>query len=55
MWDNRATQHYAVADYDDQPRLLHRITIAGDSPVGVNGDTSIARQGDASHYCGLAA
>ena len=55
IWDNRATQHYAVADYDDQPRLLHRITIAGDIPVGINGDTSIARKGDASHYCGPAA
>ena len=55
IWDNRATQHYAVADYDDQPRLLHRITIAGDIPVGISGDTSIARKGDAAHYCGLAA
>ena len=55
IWDNRATQHYAVADYDDLPRLLHRITIAGDIPVGVHGDTSIVRKGDASHYSGLAA
>ena len=55
IWDNRATQHYAVADYGDQPRLLHRITIAGDIPVGINGDTSIARKGDASHYSDLAA
>ena len=54
IWDNRATQHYAVADYDDQPRLLHRITIAGDVPVGINGDTSIVRKGDASHYSDLA-
>jgi alpha-ketoglutarate-dependent taurine dioxygenase len=55
IWDNRATQHYAVADYDDLPRLLHRITIAGDVPVGVHGDTSIVRKGDASHYSELAA
>ncbi|WP_239117425.1 TauD/TfdA dioxygenase family protein, partial [Planotetraspora phitsanulokensis] len=34
IWDNRATQHYAVADYDDLPRLLHRITLAGDIPIG---------------------
>ena len=32
IWDNRATQHYAVADYDDLPRLLHRVTIAGPDP-----------------------
>jgi len=44
-----------TADFDDQPRLLHRITIAGDIPVGINGDTSIAGKGDASHYSGLAA
>ena len=55
IWDNRATQHYAVADYDDLPRLLHRITIAGPVPIGIGGDTSIARKGDASFYSSLAA
>lgn len=34
FWDNRATAHYAAADYDDAPRLMHRITLAGDRPVG---------------------
>jgi alpha-ketoglutarate-dependent taurine dioxygenase len=55
IWDNRATQHYAVADYDDQARRLHRITIAGDIPVGIGGDTSVVRKGDASHYSVVAA
>jgi taurine dioxygenase len=55
IWDNRATQHYAVADYDDLPRLLHRITLAGDIPVGISGDTSVVLKGDASHYAQLAA
>jgi alpha-ketoglutarate-dependent sulfate ester dioxygenase len=55
IWDNRATQHYAVADYDDLPRLLHRVTVAGDVPVGINGDSSVVRKGDASHYSRLAA
>jgi alpha-ketoglutarate-dependent sulfate ester dioxygenase len=53
IWDNRATQHYAVADYDDEPRLLHRITVAGSVPVGINGDTAVIRKGDASHYSDL--
>jgi taurine dioxygenase len=53
IWDNRATQHYAVADYDDLPRLLHRVTVAGDVPVGINGDTSRVLQGDASGYSSL--
>jgi taurine dioxygenase len=32
FWDNRATAHYAVADYTE-PRLMHRITLVGDRPV----------------------
>jgi alpha-ketoglutarate-dependent sulfate ester dioxygenase len=55
IWDNRATQHYAVADYDDLPRLLHRITLAGDIPIGINGDTSVVRKGDAGAYSPIAA
>ena len=50
IWDNRATQHYAVADYDDQYRRLSRITLAGDIPVGADGATSRVNAGDASHY-----
>ncbi len=40
VWDNRATQHYAVNDYGDQPRLVRRITLDGDLPVGVDGRPS---------------
>ena len=40
IWDNRATQHYAIADYDDQFRRLSRVTLAGDIPVGVHGERS---------------
>lgn len=50
IWDNRSTQHYAVADYDDHPRLLTRITLAGDVPVGLDGRRSVVRKGDASSY-----
>ena len=55
IWDNRATQHYAVADYDDLPRRLHRITIAGDLPIGISGDLSVPLKGDASTYSDLPA
>jgi alpha-ketoglutarate-dependent sulfate ester dioxygenase len=50
VWDNRATQHYGVADYDDQPRFLRRVTLAGDVPVDVQGRPSRVVAGDASHY-----
>jgi taurine dioxygenase len=32
MWDNFSTQHYAVADYYPQRRLMRRITVAGHEP-----------------------
>jgi alpha-ketoglutarate-dependent sulfate ester dioxygenase len=50
IWDNRATQHYAVSDYDDQYRRLNRVTLAGDIPVDVYGERSRAVVGDASAY-----
>lgn len=37
LWDNRATQHYAASDYHPQVRVMDRISIAGDRPVGVGG------------------
>ena len=37
IWDNRATQHRAIDDYDDQYRLMHRVTVMGDVPVDVQG------------------
>ena len=34
MWDNRSTVHYANRDYGDQRRVMHRITLRGDQPIG---------------------
>ncbi|MFF5232485.1 TauD/TfdA dioxygenase family protein [Dactylosporangium sp. NPDC000521] len=34
MWDNRSTAHYANRDYGTAHRVMHRITLRGDVPVG---------------------
>jgi taurine dioxygenase len=41
IWDNRATQHYAVNDYGDQHRVVRRATVDGDVPVSVDGRRSV--------------
>jgi alpha-ketoglutarate-dependent taurine dioxygenase len=53
VFDNRITQHYAIDNYDDQPRKLSRVTVAGDVPAAVSGERSTALVGDASHYSPL--
>ncbi|GAA4294003.1 TauD/TfdA family dioxygenase [Streptomyces venetus] len=55
LFDNRITQHYAVDNYDGLPRRLHRVTVAGDIPVGIEGKESYVIEGDASHYTPVAA
>jgi taurine dioxygenase len=40
FWENRSTQHRAIADFGLQRRTLRRATIAGDIPVGIDGRTS---------------
>jgi taurine dioxygenase len=34
MWDNRATMHFGIYDYEGDRRVMHRVTLRGDRPVG---------------------
>ena len=40
IWDNRSTQHRAIADFALQRRTLRRATVHGEVPVGIDGRTS---------------
>jgi len=40
FWDNRSTQHRAIADFGLQRRTLRRATINGEVPVGIDGRQS---------------
>ena len=53
MWDNRATQHYAVADFGTEYREMARITVAGDVPVSIDGRPSRVIRGNAEAYSRL--
>jgi len=48
FWDNRATSHLGPQDIDhiEHERKLHRITLVGDIPVGVDGVPSRRIQGE---------
>jgi taurine dioxygenase len=50
IWDNHATQHYAINDYGKAPRSMHRVTLAGTVPVAIDGHPSEALAGDSSAY-----
>jgi alpha-ketoglutarate-dependent taurine dioxygenase len=43
IWDNRATQHRAIDDYGSEPRVVRRVTIAGEPAVSVDGRRSVTR------------
>jgi taurine dioxygenase len=43
IWDNQATQHYALNDYGNQNRIVRRSTVAGDVPISTDGRRSVTR------------
>src|ERR1700674_194879 len=47
IWDNRATQHKAIDDYGNQPRIVRRVTIDGPVSVGIDGRHGKRRNADA--------
>src|SRR5215471_20770374 len=47
IWDNRATQHKAIDDYGDQPRVVRRVTIDGPVSVSIDGRQGKRRDSDA--------
>jgi alpha-ketoglutarate-dependent sulfate ester dioxygenase len=50
IWDNRATQHYAIFDYGTAHRRVERVTVNGPTPVGIDGRPSVPLKGNASEY-----
>ncbi len=47
IWDNRATQHKAIDDYGEAPRIMRRVTIDGPLSVGVDGALGKGRNSEA--------
>jgi alpha-ketoglutarate-dependent taurine dioxygenase len=47
IWDNRATQHKAIDDYGEAPRIVRRVTIDGPVSVGIDGRHGKRRNCDA--------
>jgi taurine dioxygenase len=47
IWDNRATQHKAIDDYGNEPRIVRRVTIEGPVSIGIDGRHGKRRSSEA--------
>ena len=47
VWDNRATQHYAVYDYGDARRTMRRVSMDGEPAIGLDGRRAWTTRRDA--------
>jgi len=45
FWDNRATMHFGIFDYEGKQRVMHRVTLRGDRPNGPARATSATELG----------
>ena len=54
VWDNRATQHYATADYGDARRVMRRVSFDGAPTASVYGQSSwSSNDGGTRHSSGV--
>ncbi|MFJ8752107.1 TauD/TfdA dioxygenase family protein [Streptomyces sp. NPDC102441] len=53
FWDNRCTAHIGVGDVDavGEPRVMYRVTLLGDRPVGPGGFVSTKTDGQEQTAC----
>ncbi|WP_394850812.1 TauD/TfdA family dioxygenase [Pendulispora brunnea] len=42
IWDARSSQNFTVDDYGEQERLMRRVLVKGEAPIGVDGRRSVA-------------
>ena len=41
FWDNRATMHFGIFDYEGETRVMHRVTLRGDESAGARAPDSM--------------
>jgi alpha-ketoglutarate-dependent taurine dioxygenase len=54
VWDNRATQHYAIADYGEARRIMRRVSIDGEPTRSLDGRRARTRRRSAPRGRSLA-